>query len=166
MAIVFFKRLGWFWLLVFIQVLVLNHVHLMGYAMPFLYVYLILTLNVTVSRNILLLWGFFLGLAVDIFSNTPGMNAAATTFLAFMRPSLLTLFTPRDCAEDMEPGIKSMGFWLFFRYVLVGVALHHTVLLTIESFSFFDLGFLSLEILSSTLLTTFCVMAIEGICKK
>jgi rod shape-determining protein MreD len=166
MAIVFFKRLGWFWLLVFIQVLVLNHVHLMGYAMPFLYVYLILTLNVNVSRNILLLWGFFLGLAVDIFSNTPGMNAAATTFLAFMRPSLLTLFTPRDCAEDMEPGIKSMGFWLFFRYVLVGVALHHTVLLTIESFSFFDLGFLSLEILSSTLLTTFCVMAIEGICKK
>ena len=165
MAIVFFKRLGWFWLLVFIQVLVLNHVHLMGYAMPFLYVYLILTLNVNVSRNILL-WGFFLGLAVDIFSNTPGMNAAATTFLAFMRPSLLTLFTPRDCAEDMEPGIKSMGFWLFFRYVLVGVALHHTVLLTIESFSFFDLGFLSLEILSSTLLTTFCVMAIEGICKK
>ena len=166
MAIVFFKRLGWFWLLVFIRVLVLNHVHLMGYAMPFLYVYLILTLNVNVSRNILLLWGFFLGLAVDIFSNTPGMNAAATTFLAFMRPSLLTLFTPRDCAEDMEPGIKSMGFWLFFRYVLVGVALHHTVLLTIESFSFFDLGFLSLEILSSTLLTTFCVMAIEGICKK
>ncbi len=166
MAIVFFKRLGWFWLLVFIQVLVLNHVHLMGYAMPFLYVYLILTLNVNVSRNILLLWGFFLGLAVDVFSNTPGMNAAATTFLAFMRPSLLTLFTPRDCAEDMEPGIKSMGFWLFFRYVLVGVALHHTVLLTIESFSFFDLGFLSLEILSSTLLTTFCVMAIEGICKK
>ena len=166
MAIVFFKRLGWFWLLVFIQVLVLNHVHLMGYAMPFLYVYLILTLNVNVSRNILLLWGFFLGLAVDIFSNTPGMNAAATTFLAFMRPSLLTLFTPRDCAEDMEPGIKSMGFWLFFRYVLVGVALHHTVLLTIESFSFFDLGFLSLEILSSTLLTTFCVMVIEGICKK
>lgn len=166
MAIVFFKRLGWFWLLVFIQVLVLNHVHLMGYAMPFLYVYLILTLNVNVSRNILLLWGFFLGLAVDVFSNTPGMNAVATTFLAFMRPSLLTLFTPRDCAEDMEPGIKSMGFWLFFRYVLVGVALHHTVLLTIESFSFFDLGFLSLEILSSTLLTTFCVMAIEGICKK
>lgn len=110
--------------------------------------------------------GILLGLAVDVFSNTPGMNAAATTFLAFMRPSLLTLFTPRDCAEDMEPGIKSMGFWLFFRYVLVGVALHHTVLFAIESFSFFDLGFLSLEILSSTLLTTFCVMAIEGICKK
>lgn len=87
MAIVFFKRLGWFWLLVFIQVLVLNHVHLMGYAMPFLYVYLILVLNINVSRNILLLWGFFLGLAVDIFSNTPGMNAAATTFwLLRVRP--------------------------------------------------------------------------------
>ncbi len=166
MAIVFFKRLGWFWLLVFIQVLVLNHVHLMGYAMPFLYVYLILVLNINVSRNILLLWGFFLGLAVDIFSNTPGMNAAATTFLAFTRPSILRLFTPRDCAEDMEPGIRSMGFWLFFRYVLVEVALHHTVLLTIESFSFFNLGFLFLEILSSVLLTTFCVMAIEGIRKK
>lgn len=166
MAIIFFKRLGWFWLLVFIQVLVLNHVHLLGCAMPFLYVYLILTLDVSTSRNVLLLWGFFIGLAVDVFSDTPGMNAAATTFLAFVRPSLITLFAPRDCAEDMEPGIRSMGGWLFFRYILVGVVLHHTILLTIESFSFFDWGFLLLEILSSSLLTACCVMAIEGICKK
>ena len=166
MAVIFFKRLGWFWLLVLLQALVLNHVHLLGCAMPFLYVYLILMLNVNTSRKALLLWGFFLGLTVDIFSDTPGMNAAATTFLAFMRPSLLTLFAPRDCSDDMEPGIGSMGEWLFFRYILAGVVLHHTVLLAMEAFSFFDFGFLLLEILSSSLLTVFCVMAVEGICKK
>lgn len=166
MAIVFFRRLGWFWLLVFIQVLILNHIHLFGYAMPFLYVYLILVMSINISRTALLLWGFFLGLAVDVFSDTPGMNAAATTFLAFIRPALLALFVPRDCAEDMEPGLRSMGFRLFFHYVLAGVALHHALLLTIESFTFFDFSFLLIEVISSALLTTLGVMAIEGICKK
>lgn len=166
MAIIFLRRLGWLGALLFIQVLVLNHVHLLGYATPFLYVYLILTLNMNVSRRALLLWGFFLGLAVDIFSNTPGMNAAATTFLAFVRTPLLTLFAARDCPDDMQPGIRSMGVRLFLRYVLVGVALHHAFLLMVESFSLMDVGVLLIEIVSSTLLTTCCVMAVEGICKK
>jgi len=166
MAIVFFKRLGWFWLLVLMQVLVLNHVHVLGCATPFLYICLVLMMDVSISRNALLWWGFFLGLAVDVFSDTPGMNAAATTFLAFVRPFLLTLFAPRDCADDMEPGCGTMGKWLFFRYILVGVFLHHAVLLAIESFSFFGWGFLLLGILSSSLLTTCCIMAIERVCKK
>ncbi len=83
------------------------------------------------SRNVQLLWGCFLGLAVDIFSNAPGMNAAATTFLAFVRPWLLTLLVPRDCAEDMEPGIKTMGISPFVKYVLAAVLLHHLFLLMV-----------------------------------
>ncbi len=166
MAIVFLKRFGWFLLLVLVQVLVLNHVHLLGYATPFMYVYFILMLPANVSKHALLVWGFFLGLAVDIFSNTPGMNAAATTFLAFMRPSLLSLFAPRDCADDMEPSLKSMGIELFSRYVLTGVVLHHILLLIVESFSFFNIVSLSIKIISSALFTTLCILAMEGIRKK
>ena len=52
-----------------------------------------------------MVWSFLLGLTVDIFSNTPGMNAAAATLLAFMREPILRLVTLRDSAEDFEPGI-------------------------------------------------------------
>ena len=72
--------------MVLLQVLILNNVHIAGYATPFLYIYLILKFESDTPRNALMLWAFFLGLAVDVFSDTPGMNAAATVLLAFLRP--------------------------------------------------------------------------------
>lgn len=165
MLLVYIKKIGWFIILVLLQVLVLNHVHFWGYATPFLYIYFILKLNTGISRNGLMLWAFFLGLAVDVFSDTPGMNAAACISLAFMRPAILRLFSPRDMSEDVEPSFKSIGISPFVKYVVAGVFLHTTVLLLIESFSFFSLPVLLLKIISSALLTILCILAIEGIRK-
>lgn len=166
MSISYLKRGLWFVLLILLQVLVLNHIHIGGYTTPFVYVYFILVLNRDVNRNTLLLWGFFLGLVADVFSNTPGMNAAATTLLAFMRPSLMALFVPRDSNDDWEPGVRSMGISAFLGYALLSVLLHHVVLLVIETFSFFDWVTLLLKVLYSTLLTTVCVMALESCRRK
>lgn len=94
MIITYIHRIGWFIGLVLLQVLILNNVHIAGYATPFLYIYFILKFNSGTSRNELMLWAFFFGLTIDVFSDTPGMNAAATVLLAFLRPSLLRLFTP------------------------------------------------------------------------
>lgn len=166
MSTSYLQRGLWFLLLVLVQVLVFNHIHIGGYATPFIYVYFILVLNRDVSRNTLLLLGFSLGLVIDVFSNTPGMNAAATTLLAFLRPSLMTLFVPRDSNDDWEPGIRSMGISPFLGYAVVCVLLHHIVLLVMDTFSFFNWGLLLLKILFSTLLTTCCVMALESFRRK
>ena len=76
MIINYIHRIGWFVGLILLQVLILNNVHIAGVATPFLYVYFILKFNSGTSRNELMVWGFCMGLAIDIFSNTPGMNAA------------------------------------------------------------------------------------------
>lgn len=149
-----------------LQVLILNNMHIVGYATPFLYVYLILKFESETSRNALMLWAFFLGLAIDVFSDTPGMNAAATVFLAFLRPVLLRLFTPRDTVESFVPAVRTMGISPFLKYLSSSVLVHHAVLLSIEFFSFAHLGTLLLRILSSSVLTVACVMAVEGIRKK
>lgn len=57
--------------------------------------------------------GFCLGTKYRYFSNTPGLNAAAATFLAFVRPPLLFAQTQRDPTENFEPGIAVMGFSSF-----------------------------------------------------
>ena len=109
MIINYIHRIGWFVGLILLQVLILNNVHIAGVATPFLYVYFILKFNSGTSRNELMVWGFCMGLAIDIFSNTPGMNAAATVLLAFLRPLFLRLFTPRDTLDSIVPSLKSMG---------------------------------------------------------
>jgi len=165
MIITYLRRLEWFAALVLIQVLVLNNVHIAGYATPYIYIYLMVKMSSGISRSEMMLWGFFLGLTIDIFSDTPGMNAAATTFVAFIRPSFLRLFSMRDSTDEYVPAIKTIGISPFIKYVILCVLLHHTTLLMIESFSLFDLNTLLMKIGTSTLVTVLCIMGIEGLRK-
>ncbi len=166
MLINYLHKIGWFIGLVLLQVLILNNVHIAGYATPFLYIYLILKFESDTPRNALMLWAFFLGLAVDIFSDTPGMNAAATVLLAFLRPAFLRLFVPRDTLDTLVPAIRTMGILPFLKYLVVSVLVHHGLLLTLEFFSFVHIATLLLRIAASALLTVTCIMAVEGIRKK
>lgn len=165
MIITYIHRLGWFVGLALLQVLILNHVHIAGYATPFLYIYFILKFSSGTSRNELMLWAFFFGLTIDMFSDTPGMNAAATVLLAFLRPFFLRLFTPRDTLDSITPSFKSMGISPFLKYTTATVFVHTLVLLSIEFFSFFNVGLLLLRVLLCTILTVACIIAIEGIRK-
>lgn len=156
-------RLKWFVGLVLLQVLILNQMHIGGYATPFFYIYFILKFNSRIGRNELMLWSFFLGLTVDILGNTPGMNAAAATFLAFSRNTILRLVTLRYEEEGFYPGMKTLGFSSFFRYGLLSCGIFCTILLLIDTFSFFNAGVLLLKILASTVSTLICVMCAESI---
>ena len=148
MIITYIHRIGWFIGLVLLQVLILNSVHIAGYATPFLYIYFILKFSSGTSRNELMLWAFFFGLTIDIFSDTSGMNAAATVLLAFLRPSF-----------------KTMGISPFLKYTTASVFAHSLALLSIEFFSFTSIWLLLLRVLLCTILTVTCIIAIEVIKK-
>ena len=156
-------RLEWFIGLALLQVLVLNQMHIGGYATPFLYIYFILKFNSRVGRNTLMLWAFALGLTVDVFGNTPGMNAAVAVCLAFCRSSMLRLVTLRDLDEGFRPGIKSMGIAPFFRYVLLSSGLYCTLLWMVDTFSFFDVPVLLFKIITSTASTVLGIICAESI---
>ncbi|NCC10866.1 MAG: rod shape-determining protein MreD [Bacteroidia bacterium] len=165
MIITYIHKVLWLIGLVLLQVLILNNIHIAGYATPFLYIYLILKIETSISRNELMIWGFALGLLVDIFSNTPGMNAAATVLVAFLRPLLLRLFTPRDTFDAITPSFRSMGNTPFLKYLVSAIFIHTLVLLAIESFSFPSMTLLLLRVVLCTLLTFVCVIAVESIRK-
>lgn len=166
MILDYLHKISWFIGLLLLQVLILNNMHIAGYATPFLYIYLIVKMESDTSRNTLLLWAFFLGLGIDIYSDTPGMNAAATVLLAFLRPLLLHLFVPRDMTGQFVPAIRTMGIAPFLKYIAACTLLHHAALLSVEFFSVAHLISLLLRIVSSSLLTLCCILALEGIRKQ
>lgn len=167
MILSFIHKIGWFIGLILLQVLILNNIHIAGYATPFLYIYFVLKQDSNISRNSLMLWAFFLGLFIDILSDTPGMNAIPVVLLAFLRPTFLRLFVPRDTLDNnIKPSITTMGFSPFLKYLFVSVFVHHSILLSIEYFSFVHWSTLFLKIAASTLLTVICLVSLEGITKK
>lgn len=159
----YIHRIGWFAGLLLAQVFILNNIHIAGFATPFAYIYLVLKFPSDTGRKEQMLWAFALGLAVDLFADTPGMNAAASVLLAFACPTLLRLFVPRDMSDSFIPGFRTMGPGPFIKYVSAGTLLHHAMLYAIEYFSVAHLGMAALHILASSILTVAFIAAIEGI---
>ena len=91
MIITYIHRIGWFIGLVLLQVLILNNVHIAGYATPFLYIYFILKFNSGTSRNELMLWAFFFGLTIDVFSIE--FFSFSGIWLLLLRVALCTVLT-------------------------------------------------------------------------
>lgn len=153
-----------FIVLVLAQAVVFNNLALFGCAMPFVFIYLIIALPVTLSTNWSVTVGFLVGLAVDVFSNTYGINALACTMLAFMRKPLFHLYVSRD--EDlagMRPAMRTMGAPTFMKYALTMILVYCIFALTIEAFTFFNFMRLLLRIVSSTLYTFIIIYAIDSL---
>lgn len=161
-----FERIGWFVGLVLLQVLVLSHVHIYGYATPFLYIFFILILNSGIDRSILLLWAFAIGLCVDIFCNTPGMHAAAITLVAFLREPILKGVAMKEMEEEFEPRISTMGFSSYLKYTFLCTLIFCSVIEVIDTFSFSDLKELGLKIITDTLITMICIFCVEAILRR
>ena len=150
------RGLVYFVVLVLIQALILNNIHFLRIATPFLYLYFIIKMPVVV------LFSFLIGLVIDMFSNTPGMHAAACTLAGFIREPLIRFFMGKDLPEGIYPSYKTFGYGGFFRYVLSFVVIQHVTLFLIESLTLFDPLFLAIRIGASVVTTTLLICTIEA----
>ena len=131
------RNAGRFVILVLFQVLVLNNVQFSGFVNPFMYVLFILLLPFETPRWVLLVSGFVLGLSIDIFSNTLGLHTSATLFMAFLRPYVLQVISPRDGYETgTYPRVFYYGITWFLKYAIILVFAHHLFLFYLEVFRF------------------------------
>ena len=80
-----------FFVLVLVQVLILNNIQFSGLVNPYIYILFILLLPFTIPGYFLLGISFILGISIDIFGNTPGIHAGATVLLGFLRPGIAQL---------------------------------------------------------------------------
>ena len=104
---------------------------------------------------------FFIGLAIDIFSNTQGMHASASTLAGFLREPLIRLLQGEDLPVGVYPSFYTFGHKGFFLYVLLFIIIHHCVLFLIEALSFFDSYYLLLRIGASVVTTVLLIMIFE-----
>lgn len=155
-----------FIILCIVQVLVLNHIELFGCATPFLYVYFIMLFRRGFPIWAVLLWSFFLGIFIDMFSNTPGVAASSATFIGLLQPYLLNLFAPRDSSDDMMPTMKSLGVARYVYYTIICVFIFNLLFFTVEMFSFFNWLQWALNICGSTVLTVVLILVIENVRKR
>ncbi len=140
--------------LILLQIMLFNHIQFSGLVNPYLYILFILLLPFDTPKYLLLILGFLLGLNVDIFCNTPGIHASATTVMAFARPAVINLISSRDTLDSNAlPRMKQMGPAWFIRYTILLVLLHHLFLFYVEVFTLKGFIFTLFRSLLSALFT-------------
>lgn len=147
-----------FIVLVLTQVLFLNQVQFSGFANPYIYILFVMLLPINSQKYVVLISAFLLGLSIDIFSNTLGIHAFATVFVAFIRPLIIGLITNRE--EDMSdyPGLKQNGLVWFLYYSTLMVLIHHSVFFFVEVFTFANFLETISRILISSVFSIFVIV--------
>lgn len=121
----------------------------------------------TLGTNWAVTIGFITGLSVDIFSDTPGMNALACTNLAFMRKPVYHLYMSYDDdLSGMRPSIATMGSAAYFKYLLTMVAAYCFMLFVIEAFQFFNFRLMLMRTVFSSAFTFIIIYAIDSLSFK
>ena len=153
-------------LLILLQTTVFNRFQLFGWGTPYLFIYGLIKLPVGIPRWIILTSSFVLGMLLDYFSNTPGLNAGVLTLAAMLRPMAIALFLPKDIIGSYMPSPQIVGEGPFWRYVIYIVAFHHIVLVFAEMFSFSDPVFMLFRIVFSIASTLFFLVLFEFLVKE
>lgn len=160
------KRLWLFIILLLAQALVLNHIHLFGFATPLLYIYFVSSFKRNYPKWALLVWSFIMGLSVDIFSNTPGVAATSMTLLALLQPYVLELFMQRESDEDIQPSIFTFGLMRYLYYTLLLTFIYCVVFFTVETFTFFNWLQWILSVAGSLLLSVILIVVVDNLRKN
>lgn len=121
--------------LVLLQVLLLNNINFLGYINPYLYVLFIILFPFNGSQMLFIFLSFLLGLSIDLFEDSGGINAAACLVVAYIRPAVLR-FSFGVSYDYQTIKFSSTPFGSRISYVAIIVFVHHLILFLLEIFSF------------------------------
>jgi len=143
--------------LVLLQVLVLNHLNLFGYLNPMVYIVWVVLFPIRKNQSVFLILSFLLGLSIDFFSDSGGINAAATLFIAFIRLPILKIVLKKTDFDYLLFNLRAVSFGKAFLFITILTFIHHFIIFSLTYFSLNSF----LIIISNTILTSIITIIIS-----
>jgi hypothetical protein len=158
------KNIIRFALFMFVQVFILFKIDpLHRFIIPYIYYLFILWLPFSVNRFWLLIIGFITGLTLDYFTGQIGVHTAACVLIAYVRPFIISVLTPKDLSEFnyREPSPKAMGWVPYSVYVFVLTVLHHVYMTLLQWLQFGSFGTFLIKVIATTAISMLLMFTIE-----
>lgn len=116
------------------------------------------------SVNWLLTLGFLIGLTVDIMSDTPGVNALSCTVLASLKRPVFYAYEQHDDANrSIQPGMASMGWLNYSKYLLSMCAVYSILAVSIEFMTFANVERIAILAAASASFTFIVLLALDSL---
>jgi len=158
------KNSARFILFLLIQIIILNEIPpVHQFITPYLYFIFILWLPFGTSRIATTLMGFVLGYSLDVFTNTPGLHAAAATLVGYLRPTILNLLLAQELSEELnkEPSIGTMGWGPFTFYIFSLTFIHHFYLVLLEWLQFGNFSYFIGKVFFTSGMSMLLILLVE-----
>lgn len=133
---------------VVVQVFLLNRLVIFDRYVPVLFSAYVMFYPFNRDEYHFLGTSFLLGLGVDIFLGTWGINACATTFIAFIRTLLFR--TSTDSNSDFF-SFETMPWTQFLGFIFLNVLVHQFLVQSIEYFKLSRILELLIDIIATTI---------------
>ena len=123
-----------FLILGLLQVTVLKNLVLGSYSSCFIYILPLLLIPLEVGTITLMVVGFIFGISIDTFYDTPGIHAASSVLVMYLRPVLIRILTPGG-GYDVGTQISAadLGWVWILSYFIPLIFIHHLALFFIEA---------------------------------
>lgn len=150
--------------LILLQVLICNHIMLFNVAVPFIFIYFIVRFPIGMARNLEYTLAFLLGFILDIFSDTPGLNALCCVLLSGLRPAIFYAYVPRDDkTKHITPCISTIGWQNYAKYLITLCGIFCLLEFSIEFFSFASFKEVLLMTFGSSILTFAVIIGVDSL---
>ena len=120
--------------LILVQVIVLNNILFFGYINPLLYILFVVIYPLKRDRGFFLLLSFLLGLCIDFFVDSGGINAGAILFIAYIRLPLLKGILNKSEIDFPVFDINKLPFLKLLSYIAILTFTHHFIVYGLEYF--------------------------------
>ena len=125
-----------FFLLLLLQVFVLNNILFLGYINPYVYIAFVFLYPLKENRFPILFYSFLLGLGIDFFSDTGGIHAFSTLFIAYIRLFFIKVYFRKVSTDYPFFSLQTEPFGKVFNYVVTLTFVHHFIYFSFVNFSF------------------------------
>jgi hypothetical protein len=154
-----------FVLFAFLQIVLFDHMSIGQVATPFPFLLFLLLLPLNLSRPVLFLLAFGVGLFIDIFTLTYGLHAFAALLSVGLRQFWLGIIAPSSFRSVEEIPFEDQGLVWIASYLFPLIFVHHLAFFSLEALGsgFQNFFFTIFKILGSSLYTFILCIIIFGI---
>ncbi len=160
------NKILFFLFLLFLQVLILNNINFLGHINPYLYIAFVFFYPLRENRFLFLFICFMLGLFVDFFSDSGGIHAFSTLFIAYLRLSFIKIYFRKLPTDYLFFNLKSEPFGKVFNYIVTLTIIHHFIYFSFANFSFQNMSMVFLNTLYSSIFTLILFFTVNYIFTK
>ena len=152
-------------LLILAQVFVINQLHIAGYITSMIYLIFVYEYPTTQNRSVLLSLGFFVGLILDILTDSLAFNTIALLIVTYVRPYLLG-FIFGIAVEQKSFKFKDITLFQKLSYLGLLVVIHHSVYFIAEGMSISNALLITKKIVTTSLVSFMLLLLLLSLFSK